>query len=104
MVQRTRNIHAIPDEKAISQEQALAIGDAALIEKYGDEAIGFDPFIFYIANDPAKPEWRFINVRYWVSVDAYSGEVLTVTDHVEWERTTNKLFGGVDDFIAYVFE
>lgn len=74
----TRNINGLPDEKAISQDTAIAIALKAIGENFGEQLSENDVSVFYFVTNPEKPEWRIATASRYVTVDAYSGTVVTV--------------------------
>lgn len=72
----TRNINGLPDEKAISQSTAIDIALKAILESFGEQLSANDMSVFYYVTNPGKPEWRIANASRYVTIDAYTGEVL----------------------------
>lgn len=74
----TRNINGLPDEKVISQDAAVNIALQVILESLGEQLSARDVHVFYDVTHPEKPEWRIANATCYVTLDAYTGEVLLV--------------------------
>lgn len=70
----------MPDENAISQDAAVNIALEAILESLGEQLSARDVHVFYYVTHPEKPEWRIANATYYVTIDAYTGEVLLIEE------------------------
>lgn len=87
----TRHVYGLPDEKAISQDAAQAIGYQAILDQFGLDgdvlASARVVNVYYDVTDPQKPLWKFFyNTMtdetgpeeawgYFVSINAYTEEI-----------------------------
>lgn len=91
----TRNINGLPDEKAISQNTAIDIALKAISERFGEQLSIDDMSVFYYVTNPEKPEWRIANASRYVTINAYTGEVMLV------EKSSNEgPYCTISDFLS----
>ena len=74
----TRNINGLPDDRAISQNQAVDIALGAIEKQFGEKLCNKDIYVFYFITNPVKPEWRIASASKFVTIDAYSGKILSI--------------------------
>ena len=74
----TRNINGLPDDRAISQNQAGDIALGAIEKQFGEKLCNKDIYVFYFITNPVKPEWRIASASKFVTIDAYSGKILSI--------------------------
>lgn len=98
--QYTRNRLGVPDEHAISADEALALGLKALEEKYdqpfsADDWTGLRNATVYIVTDPEHPQYRFSRTGFRLAIDAYTGEVLVAEAESGWYRSIDAFVGEI---------
>lgn len=100
--QYTRNALGVPDDRAISPDQALQLGLNALGERLGhpvnlsDWPDVYKVGTFYITTNPERPQYRFIHIGFSIAVDAYTGDVFVAQENTNW--------GYNDSFIGEIIE
>lgn len=103
-------VYGVPDEAALTQEEALALAERALVEALGrtEAEIKFYTHrmdIYYDVTDPEKPRWKFFfrmpnpydsDEAFGAQVAAYYGQTRPLSYKVELDARTGvvvKAFG-----------
>lgn len=98
----TRNVSGLPDERAITQEEARQIAQEAIRERYGDDFDLSNLSVYYYVTHPERPEWRFANAHCGIAIDAYTGEVLLIRNFREYAQSTGDMEYSISPFLAEV--
>lgn len=78
----TQRAYGIPDECAIAEDDAVKIAKEAIQSISSDNSYGTLIATFYDITDEEQPQWRlYIDLQYFIVLDAYSGEVMTVLNN-----------------------
>ncbi len=91
----TRNASGLPDDKAISQDAAVSVALTAIEKRFGDRLSANDVYVFYCTTKPEKPEWRIATATRFVTISAYTGEIMTL----EQLSTTDEGIRTIIDFL-----
>lgn len=75
----TQRAYGVPNEQAVDEVDALEIAKAAIQNVDSEKSSCAMIATFYDVTDEEKPQWRiYIDFQYFVVLDAYSGEIVTV--------------------------
>lgn len=91
----TRNASGLPDDKAISQSVAIQIALDAIENCFGDQLSADEVHVFYYITNPEKPEWRIATATRFVTISAYTGEIMTL----EQRSTTDEGIQTISEFL-----